>query len=87
MARHVGPQGAEVTELFPAGSPYPSSSTQQFSRKKAGSGLAVDMEVVQWLDGAAAGGGKSGKKGSPSSKGRWATVQRLGNPLAMQDDR
>lgn len=76
-------QGAEVVELFAAGSAIPSSTTQEFSRKKTGSGLAVDMEVVQWVEGG--GCGKSAKKGS--SKGRWTTVQRLGNPLAMQDDR
>lgn len=82
-------QGGEVEELFAAGSPVPSSTTRHFSRKSTGSGLAVDMEVVQWVEGDSAGGKSASKKGSSSSKaakGRWATVQRLGNPLAMQDD-
>ena len=84
-------QGGEVVELFATGSAVPSSTTRHFSRKSTGSGLAVDMEVVQWVEGdGGGGGGKSGsKKGSSSSsstKGRWTTVQRLGNPLALQDD-
>lgn len=69
-------------ELFPTGSRVPSSITRQFSRKSAGSGLAVDLEIVEWMD-----GDKSGERGSTSPGGVWVTVQRLGNPLAMQDDR
>eukprot|EP00903_Cladosiphon_okamuranus_P011185 g10554.t1 len=79
-------KGAEVVELFASGSAVPSSTTRQFSRKSAGSGLAVDMEVVQWVEGGGGGVKPGGKKGSSPSEGRWATVQRLGNPLALQDD-
>ncbi|CAN0215799.1 unnamed protein product [Ectocarpus sp. 6 AP-2014] len=76
-------KGAEAVELFPTGSRVPSSITRQFSRKSAGSsGLAVDLEIVEWME-----GDKSGERGSASSGGTWVTVQRLGNPLAMQDDR
>ncbi|CAM9886314.1 unnamed protein product, partial [Ectocarpus sp. 8 AP-2014] len=76
-------KGAEAVELFPTGSRVPSSITRQFSRKSAGSsGLAVDLEIVEWME-----GDKSGERGSASSEGTWVTVQRLGNPLAMQDDR
>ncbi|CAN0051001.1 unnamed protein product [Pylaiella littoralis] len=77
-------KGAQVVELFAAGSAIPSSTTQQFGRKTTGSGLAVDMEVVQWVEGG--GCEKPAEDGSGSSQGGWTTVQRLGNPLAMQDD-
>eukprot|EP00752_Nemacystus_decipiens_P003644 g3358.t1 len=77
-------KGAEVVELFATGSAVPSSTTRHFSRKSTGSVLAVDMEVVQWVDGDGGGGESRSKKGS--AKGGWATVQRLGNPLALQDD-
>lgn len=49
------------------------------------------MEVVQWVE-ACGGGSGSGRKSGKGKKvaanaARWVTVQRLGNPLAMQDDR
>ncbi|CAM9200221.1 unnamed protein product, partial [Hapterophycus canaliculatus] len=79
---------AEVTELFAAGSPIPSTTTQQFSRKSVGSGLSLDMEVVQWMEAGGAGGTSKAEKRGASGRGEggWVTVQRLGNPLAMQDD-
>ncbi|CAM9918385.1 unnamed protein product [Ascophyllum nodosum] len=78
---------AMVKDLFPEGSPVPTSSVQTFDRKSAGAGLLMDVEVVEWVEGAAI---KDTKDASSTTTtpgaGRWVTVQRLGNPLAMQDD-
>ena len=97
-----------VKDLFPEGSPVPTSSVQTFDRKSAGAGLLMDVEVVEWVEGAAIkdtkdvevrefkgdgdgdGDARLDKASSTTTTpgaGRWVTVQRLGNPLAMQDDR
>lgn len=75
-------QDAEVVELFAEGTCVPAFSDHDFTRK-SGSGLAVDIEVVQWVEE----GGKMEGAGKMGKGGRWVAVQRLGNPLAMQDDR
>lgn len=74
----------------------PTSSVRTFDRKAAGVGLTMDVEVVEWVEGSPSSGagsqheskkGEGGKASEAAVTGRWVTVQRLGNPLAMQDDR
>lgn len=89
-------QDAEPMELFPAGTSMPAVCDKDFSRKNLSAGLDVDLEVVQWVEACVGGGGVAGegrkssgksKKSSSASVARWVTIQRLGNPLTMQDNR